>query len=124
VAEDSHELLGFMTLGGCRDADVELATTGEIWGIYLAPRHWRKGLGRRLCQCAEEMLNSRHYRQAMLWVLEDNDSARRFYEALGFQIDGAAKTLHLGTPLKAVRYRKELNRAEATGAANAAPPHR
>ena len=62
-------MLGFVTLGACRDPDVDQATTGEIWGIYLGPQHWRKGVGRRLCQSAEQMLTSQHYRQAILWVL-------------------------------------------------------
>jgi ribosomal protein S18 acetylase RimI-like enzyme len=124
VVEEADELLGFLTLGVSRDSDVDQATTGEIWGIYLAPQHWRKGVGRRLCQNAEQMLASRHFKQAILWVFEGNDSARRFYEAMGFKVDGASKTLNPGAPLKAIRYRKQLPLAEPNGAANAAPPHR
>jgi hypothetical protein len=70
------------------------------------------------------MLASRHFKQAILWVFEGNDSARRFYEAMGFKVDGASKTLNPGAPLKAIRYRKQLPLAEPNGAANAAPPHR
>ena len=123
VVEESDELFGFLTLGACRDADVDPATTGEIWGIYLAPRHWRKGVGRQLCQTAEQMLVSRHYRQAVLWVFEGNAAARRFYEAMGFEADGASKMLSPGAPLKAIRYWKRLKLAEPHGATNAAPPH-
>jgi len=35
--------LGFLTLDGCRDSDVDAQATGEIWGIYLAPQAWRRG---------------------------------------------------------------------------------
>jgi RimJ/RimL family protein N-acetyltransferase len=45
VVEEDGEVLGFLTLGKCRDSDVDDNTTGEIWGIYLAPKHWRKGIG-------------------------------------------------------------------------------
>jgi ribosomal protein S18 acetylase RimI-like enzyme len=108
VAEESGEIVGFLTLGACRDDDVDRATTGEIWGIYLAPRHWRKGIGRALCHYGERLLCSRGYLTATLWVFGDNDPARRFYEAMGFAPDGASKTLHVGADLEAVRYRKEL----------------
>src|SRR5512136_2512469 len=106
LAEEKGELLGILTLGACRDADVDHAITGEIWGIYLAPQHWRKGWGRAILQRAEQMLQSRGYQRATLWVLEGNAQARRFYEAMGFEADGASKQLDLGAPLTAIRYRK------------------
>lgn len=111
VAEEAEELLGFMTIGACRDADVDQATTGEIWAIYLAPRHWRKGVGKRLCRDAERMLAARRYTQAVVWVFEGNADARRFYEAMGFVADGDAKMLNLGAALKTIRYRKPLTSA-------------
>ncbi len=108
LVEEKGEVLGFLTLGACRDEDVDHAVTGEIWGIYLAPAHWRKGVGRRLCQRGEQILNARGYTIVTLWVFEDNHQARRFYEAMGFAPDGASKILNLGAPLKAIRYRKQL----------------
>ena len=123
VVEQSDEILGFLALGGCRDPDVDTATTGEIWGIYLSPQHWRSGLGRQLCRRAEQMLISRHCEQAVLWVLEGNMAARRFYEAMGFQVDGASKSLSVGAPLQAVRYRKPLKPADSSSG-NTAQPHR
>ena len=106
-------MLGFLTVGDCRDDDVDKQETGEIWGIYLAPVHWRKGIGRSLCQYGENLLRSRGYTVATLWVFKDNHQARRFYEAMRFQPDGASKTLHPGgAPVEAIRYRKELANAE------------
>lgn len=116
LVEDNGELRGFLTLGACRDSDAELGRTGEIWGIYLAPEHWRKGIGRVLCRRGEQILKSRGYTQATLWVFEENEQARRFYEAMGFETDGALKTLNPGAPLKAVRYRKTLKDAEPSSA--------
>lgn len=108
VAEAGGEIAGLLTLGGCRDADLDEGTMGEIWGIYLAPEHWRQGIGTTLCREGEGLLAARGYSAAVLWVLEANEQARRFYEALGFQADGAKKEVHLVAPLTAVRYRKEL----------------
>ncbi len=113
LAEENGEVLGFLTVGDSRDEDVDRQEAGEIWGIYLAPVHWRKGIGHSLCQYAEDLLRSRGRTVATLWVFKDNQQARRFYEAMGFQPDGASKTLHpAGAPLEAIRYRKELGNAE------------
>lgn len=122
LAEQDGEVVGFLTLGGCRDTDVDQKTTGEIWGIYLAPAHWRRGAGTSLCRYGERILKARGYRSATLWVFAANDSARRFYEAMGFKADGASKTLNPGAPLEAVRYRKELEDAERARAGEAAGP--
>ncbi len=45
-----------------------------------------------------------------LWVMTDNDRARRFYERLGFAADGAERsnTRLIGTPFAELRYRKAI----------------
>jgi ribosomal protein S18 acetylase RimI-like enzyme len=111
VAEQDGDVLGFLTLGEYRDPDVSRESTGEIWGIYLAPQYWRKGIGRLLSQKAETILASRGHSEATLWVLERNDQARQFYEAMGFRTDGATKEVNLGALIPAVRYRKKLKDA-------------
>ncbi len=43
---------------------------------------------------------------AVLWVLEGNASARRFYELGGWRFDEACRTTTFGaTPVRQVRYR-------------------
>jgi ribosomal protein S18 acetylase RimI-like enzyme len=108
VVESGNQTVGFVTIGASRDSDTKSCDTGEIWGIYLAPQYWRRGIGSHVCSRAERMLASRDYSAATLWVLELNQRARRFYEAMGFVPDGASKKVQLGAPLKALRYRKEL----------------
>lgn len=112
VAEQDGDVLGFLTLGKCRDQDVSRESAGEIWGIYLAPQYWRKGTGRLLSQQAETILASRGHSEVTLWVLEGNKQARKFYEAMGFRTDGATKEVNLGALIPAVRYRKKLKGAE------------
>jgi ribosomal protein S18 acetylase RimI-like enzyme len=112
LAEGDGEIFGFLTVGPCRDEDVDGEVTGEIWGIYLAPQHWRKGIGTVLCRYGEQLLRSRGYQQAVLWVFAGNAQARRFYEAVGFAADGASKMHDVGASLEVVRYRKGLEGAE------------
>jgi RimJ/RimL family protein N-acetyltransferase len=107
--ECDDEIVGVLTLGGCRDPDVDPQVTGEIWGIYLTPTHWRQGFGRQLCRYGEERLKLQGYGQITLWVFEENQAARRFYEAMGFTIDGGHKVFTPGgKELQAVRYRKTV----------------
>lgn len=108
LAEEDGELLGILTIGGCRDEDVEPEITGEIWGIYLAPQHWRKGTGSRLCQYGERLLSQRGYRIATLWVFAGNAQARRFYEAMGYTADGTSQVRDFGASLEVIRYHKFL----------------
>lgn len=109
LAEQAGDLLGMLTIGACRDEDVDSTVTGEIWGIYLAPGYWRQGTGKVLCRYGEGLLRARHYQIATLWVFAGNEQARRFYEAMGYAADGASKVLDLGTPLEALRYCKEIS---------------
>jgi ribosomal protein S18 acetylase RimI-like enzyme len=103
-----EQVMGFLTLGAARDADLDANRTGEIWGIYVSPDHWRRGIGRTLAAKAEQILASRGYEDAVLWVLEDNEQARRFYEAMGFASEGQTREIDWGALLRAVRYAKVL----------------
>lgn len=106
LLEDGGQVLGFATLGACRDPDLNDGRTGEVWGIYVAPNHWRQGVGTRLLHWTEGLLQSRGFERATMWVLAANDRARRFYEAWGYRPEGKTKIVDLGTPLRAVRYLK------------------
>ena len=108
VIELNQEVVGFVTLGAARDEDVEAAVIGEIWGIYITPTYWRKGIGTKALAEAERLLLSRGYHQAVLWVVQGNHQGRRFYESRGYQFDGATMAIEWGKPLTAVRLRKTL----------------
>lgn len=110
LVEDNDHAIGILTIGASRDADLDVNCTGEIWGIYIAPDYWRRGIGTTLVYEAERILQSRGFNQVILWVLEENMDARRFYERMGFCLDGMYRTVELGKPLKAVRYKKVMKR--------------
>jgi len=107
IEEDGY-LLGFLTLGACRDEDAPGA--GEIWGIYVHPTRLSRGIGTRLLEFGEDLLRRRGYGQLKLWVLERNDSSRRFYEARGYRLDGRRKEHPRGTGQYVVSYEKRVER--------------
>jgi len=108
AVEEAGAVVGFLTLGPCRGADLDAETVGEIWGIYLAPERWRLGIGTRLCRHGEAILGARGCRSVILWVFAENTRARRFYEAMGYAPDGVTKQRDFGIPLEVVRYRRDL----------------
>jgi L-amino acid N-acyltransferase YncA len=108
VAEEAGEVLGFAETGPSRDA-AEGTGIAELMAIYLAPRVVGTGLGRLLHDAAMADLQERHYREAMLWVLETNTLARRFYGLSGWQADGGVKADRMGdAQVRENRFRKAL----------------
>jgi GNAT superfamily N-acetyltransferase len=102
VAEVDGTVRAYVLYGPYRDDD--LADAGEIVAIYVHPEYWSTGLGRALLPAAIDALD---IRPVVLWVLENNARARRFYEIAGFRADGASKAADLlaGVQLPEVRYR-------------------
>ena len=108
IAEEDGEVVGFLAFGRPRDSDVTHETTGEIYAMYLLSQYWRKGIGGSMLKKAERILGSQGCLRVTLWVLEGNERARRFYEAMGFTADGATKISNIGRPLNTLRYSKPL----------------
>jgi len=107
VTEADAGIIGFCSCVPARDDDLKEDHAGEIAAIYLHPGSWRRGLGRALCRQALAALAARRCREAILWAFEANHRAECFYEALGFQRDGAQK-IHPRLGLALVRYRLDL----------------
>ena len=103
VVERSGCVVGFALASGARDPDVAAPDVGEICAMYVSPQHWRQGCGRELLQGTLAYFASTRRTRQILWVLEANTSARRFYEAQGFAPDGATKT-HPASGLIEMRY--------------------
>ena len=73
------------------------------------PTAWGTGIGRALIQAGEDELRRLGHHDAVLWVLDDNPRARRFYELAGWAADGAAREIQLfGFDVAEVRYAKRL----------------
>lgn len=82
--------------------------SGELWALFVRPSHWRRGLGRLLCERSLADARSRSFAEVALWVLEPNERARRFYRALGFRPDGETRIFleRAGVALRDLRYRR------------------
>lgn len=105
LAQRDGRAVGFVSSGPPRDADVQLPAA-EVYAIYVRPEVWRGGVGRALLDTATGHWRARGTDTLVLWVLEGNDRARRFYEALGWQPDGGRQLLEIaGAKLHEIRYR-------------------
>ena len=104
-------VVGYCTASFCRDEEFEHGFAGEIFELYVHPRLQGRGLGRELMEQTWADLESHGFRWGVLWVLEDNQPARRFYEHCGLHHDGARRRLvHGGRRVWTVRYTRPLNR--------------
>jgi ribosomal protein S18 acetylase RimI-like enzyme len=107
VAEVDGRVLGYIVFGASRDHDAR-SRIGEIWALYVHPLAWRRGLGTELVGHALGELGQAGFRGATLWTLAESASARAFYEACGFSLNGASqRRAALGSALE-VRYRISL----------------
>lgn len=81
VAADGKRIVGFLGAGPCRWEVPGFSE--ELYGIYVDPSEQGKGIGRQLLNHYSSWLLSRNKRSFVLWVLRENHSSRRFYEATG-----------------------------------------
>lgn len=84
VIEKNEHIVGFASICPSRDEDTDPQFCGEISSIYLDPHVWGKGLGKQLCLHVIRELQNQGYLEVIVWVLEENEQARRFYESIGF----------------------------------------
>lgn len=88
---------GFCVVGPSSEPDAAF----QLYALYVLPSAWATPLGYELARAA---LGAEQ--DVVLWVFDDNLRAPRFYERLGFRVDGTAKTESIGgAELKEIRYR-------------------
>lgn len=81
VVEMGGDVVGYATIG--RNRARELPQEGEIYELYLRPEYQGIGLGTRLFNAARERLAAHGLSGLVVWALEENDGALRFYEGAG-----------------------------------------
>lgn len=69
VAEQADKIVGFVAFDSV-----------ELHALYVLPKYQGQGTGRRLLEVAGAVTR--------LWVLEENNTARRFYERCGWSTNG------------------------------------
>ena len=86
---------------------------GELCALYVDPDHWGRGIGVALVSAARARLFDLGFREAILWVLEGNVRAERFYRRDQWTPDGAQRTEGVwGLKVNDLRYRRELELQE------------
>jgi ribosomal protein S18 acetylase RimI-like enzyme len=81
LAEEGGEAVGVASGGAEREGDPEYR--GELYSLYVLPEHHRRGFGRRLVAAVAQRLAEGGMESMLVWVLRENEPARRFYERLG-----------------------------------------
>jgi ribosomal protein S18 acetylase RimI-like enzyme len=110
VAERRRRVIGFVEVGACIDDDSLAGFAGEVFMLYVHPEHVGRGVGRALLSRALEALAASPYYWVVIWVVEGNRRARRFYRHLGLRADGATRVDRFaGQPVSVVRHAGPLN---------------
>jgi GNAT superfamily N-acetyltransferase len=109
VAEADGRVVGWLSVGPYRadpDEVVPGPNCGEVRAIYALPEAWGLGVGRALMAYGLEELRRQHLQPVLLWVMESNERARRFYAKAGFAPDGLVTGYEIaGVTLPEARYR-------------------
>jgi GNAT superfamily N-acetyltransferase len=109
VVDADGGVVGFANFGPTLDPEASTENVAELYAIYVLPESWGQGIGRALMAEVLERLRGDGYREAILWVIEDNPRTRRYYELAGWQFDGGEKEeAVLDIPVRQVRYRISL----------------
>lgn len=84
VAEDASGVLGFSA--AMKLPEPKFCVLAELTGIYLQPHAQRQGIGRKLLAAAARACIAENAPDMLVWVITQNEAARKFYEGLGAQL--------------------------------------
>lgn len=89
VGELRGSVVAFAHASPGRDED--RVDHAEMYAIYALAEAWGSGVGHALHEAALARLRDAGYGDAILWVLDGNERAVRFYEGHGWRFDGSEK---------------------------------
>ncbi len=96
LAEDDGRVAGMaMGMQGLADDGAGPPIDGlcHVAMVFVDPRRWGEGIGRRLVDAVLAGARERGYVRAQLWTHAHNDHAQRLYEQKGFQASGREQTI-------------------------------
>jgi ribosomal protein S18 acetylase RimI-like enzyme len=100
VAVNEQDIVGFTAVH---------PQDGEMFLLFVHPRHAGRGVGRALLDAAHEELRAADRREAFLYTHEDNERALAVYEAAGYRRDGSVRESDFrGVHLRELRLVKPL----------------
>jgi GNAT superfamily N-acetyltransferase len=107
VAVDEGVIFGFASTCPSRDSD--LPGLAELRMIYVDPHRWGEGIGRLLMAAVRDRRRRNGAHEALPWVADRNERAKRFYEIDGWRADGLHRAENIGgVRVEVVRYRYAL----------------
>lgn len=80
---------GMMGIGPCEDEDKKGAY--ELHYLYVEPDSVRMGIGSEMLKFFEQKGKEKGCPEYVVWVLKENEKARKFYEKNGYRPDGKEK---------------------------------
>src|SRR5262249_43694923 len=95
------DIVGFCDAGPSRR---RVPFDGEMYAIYLVHHAKRHGLGQQMFERVQAWLAANDMRSMIVWVLENNHHARRFYEAMGGRVSSRLQSTVGGYPVIEVAY--------------------
>ncbi len=109
VAEDEDgRVVGWACHGPYRDGELR-TDDAELYALYVDIARFGTGVGRALLQESMRRCAEAGQGRMLLWVVEGNARARRFYERAGFRADGAEEPFEVaGAVVPEVRYARDL----------------
>ena len=91
VYEDSGTgiIQAMMGIGMSEDDDKKEAF--ELHFLYVDPDYLRRGIGSEMLRFFEQTGREKGCREFVVWVLEENETGRHFYEKHSYRADGKEK---------------------------------
>jgi len=89
VLQDGHPIIGFFRTCAAEDREQPPKNFGELTHLYVDPQKMSKGLGHQLFEHAQSLMEEADFAGMLLWTIEGNERARRFYESHEMCTDGA-----------------------------------
>lgn len=103
LLSDHQEAIATSSVGKSREE--AYSDWGEILSIYVLPKYYHQGYGKKLLQYVMNQLHQQGFNKLFLWVLEENKIARSFYEKNGFSFNGEHAIIEIDSlPVVEVRY--------------------
>ncbi|WP_251517522.1 MULTISPECIES: GNAT family N-acetyltransferase [Staphylococcus] len=108
VATVRNQVVGFISYGKTHEIKAS-DNWSEIFDIYLLEEYQHHMIGYALMQRALELS---YPDDITLWVVEQNASAIRFYEQIGFEKTSDKKTVYFGKYYNEIRMNYHRNKHE------------
>lgn len=86
VAQLEGRVVGYSYVGPGEDPQI-----GDLYALFVHPDVYGTGVAQRLLDESLSVLRGFGYQMMLLWVLEGNDRAIRFYEKSGWRHDGTRR---------------------------------